>query len=159
MRPNVSFQPARALIRVFLAATAVACARGESASSGGLYTTRYGHLADSVVHLQSGDSLEFQATGAATVDSGPPGLMVTYFPFAGLSDTSRVRSVALEFFRQLRPHMFGNPAFVVMRAVDVRASVRQQTGLYSMHTYGVVIEKRADGRWYPMGEAVAVPDK
>jgi hypothetical protein len=140
-----------------VAAVAVACGREESAAAGGGLTTTYGRLSDSVVRLPSGDSVEFQATGPAIVDSGPPGLLVTYFPFSGLTDTLRVRAVALEFFRVLRPRIYGEPAFVAMRAVDVRAADRQRVGLYTLHSYGVVVERRGDGKWYVSGEAAPLP--
>lgn len=142
-----------------LALASAACGRGESAAvrGGGALTTTYGQLSDSVVRLPSGDSVEFQGTGSAVVDGAPPGLLVTYFPFAGLADTVRVRAIAIELFRLLRPRIGGGPAFVAMRAVDVRAADRQRGGLYTLRSYGVVIERGKDGRWYVSGEASPVP--
>lgn len=137
---------------------AAACGRGESAVAGASsYATAYGRLADSVLRLPSGDSVEFQATGPAVVPGQPTGALVTYYPFGAGDDTLRLRAVALEFFRALRPRLRGAPPFVVMRAVDVRAADRQRVGTYTMHNFGVVIEHRGDGRWYVLGEAAPVP--
>src|SRR6266576_70016 len=96
--------------------------------SGQGVTTMYAHLSDSIVHLRNGDSLEFQATGSAVVPNMPQGLLVTYFPFVSFEDTSRIRSVAIEFFRSLLPRLDSPPKWIVMRAVNVRAARRNQGG-------------------------------
>ena len=116
-------------------------------------TTMYIHLSDSIVLLPNGDSLEFQATGPAIVPNRPHGLLVTYYPFADLADTIRLRSIAFEFFRTLMPRLQPPPEWIVMRAVNVRALRRNQGGLYPMRAYGVVLERRSDGYWYPMNES------
>jgi hypothetical protein len=116
--------------------------------------TAYGHLADSVVHLPGGDSLEFQATGPAVVPTSAPGLMITYHPYFSLADTARVRTLALAFFESLLPHLGDTPPFVVLRAVDVPAARRNQGGVYHLNAFGVVLEQHRDGRWYCLHESV-----
>jgi hypothetical protein len=124
------------------------------ASAGGGYTTTVtGALSDSIVHLAAGDSLEFQSFGPAQVTGQPEGLLVTYHPFVSMSDSVRIRRVAIVFFDSLRTKFrYGEPPFVVMRAVDLRASERMGALRVPMHAYGLVLEKRADGRWYGLHE-------
>ena len=141
----------------FLVLVSIGCNTSGEASTGKV--TIYGRLSDSVVRLPSGDSLEFQATGPAVVQSGPPGLLVTYRPFVPISDTARVRQVALGLFRTLEPRLASNAPFVALRAVDRSAAERRRVGLYDMHSFGVVIERRADGRWYPLDESTPVPER
>ena len=116
--------------------------------------TAYGHLSDTVVHLASGDSVELQASGPAVVADGAPGLLVTYFPFAGLADTVHVGRNAVELFAALRPSIGAAP-FVALRAVDVRAGARRRAGAYQMNTFGVVLE-RCGGGWCRGG--APIPD-
>ena len=122
------------------------------------YVTEYANLSDSVVHLPTGDSLEFQATGPAEVPDRPPGLMITYHPFFPIADTARVKSAALALFRAVRERAGGTPPppFVVLRAVGRRAAERR--GTYEQQVFGVVLERRPDGRWYVLGERAPVPD-
>ena len=118
-----------------------------------------GHLADTIVRLSSGDSVEFQATGPAIVPGKAPGMMITYRPFFSLADTLRIHAVALEFFRTLLPQLPGPPPFVVMKAVDIPAATRNQGGVYRFSAFGVVLERHSDGRWYGLGAAIpALPD-
>ena len=126
-----------------------------AACGSGTTVTLAGHLTDSVVHLKSGDSVEFQSTGPAVVPTGT-GLVVTYRPYFSLDDTARVRGVALEFFWALLPRITTSPPFVVMRAIDVPAARRNQGGYYEIHTFGVVLERHADGQWYGMGEVAPI---
>ena len=116
--------------------------------------TAYTHLSDTIVHLSTGDSLEFQATGPAVVPNKAPGLMVTFHPYFALSDTVRVRAAAIAFFQTLPPQMTADPRFVVMRAVDVPAARRNKGGYYDLKSFGVVLERRSDGRWYGLKESV-----
>jgi hypothetical protein len=149
------------IIWVLVAGAALACAdRPETprARRGG-YVTEYTHLSDSVVHLPTGDSIEFQATGPAEVPNSPPGLMITYHPFFPIADTARVKSAALALFRAVRERAGGAPPppFVVLRAVGRRAAERRGP-YYEQQVFGVVLERRADGRWYVLGERLPVPD-
>jgi hypothetical protein len=91
------------------------------------------------------------------VAARPPGLLVTYYPFAGLTDTLRVQTIALEFFRELRPQLPETLPFVAMRAVDVRAVDRNKGGQYTLHSFGVVIGRRGD-RWF-YNDSTPIPDK
>jgi hypothetical protein len=82
--------------------------------------------------------------------------MVTYYPFFSLDDTSRVRSAAIAFFQSLLPHFTGSPRFVVLRAVSVPAERRNKGGYYRLSTFGVVLERHKDGRWYEMHSSTPV---
>ena len=128
----------------------------ESEHSPSEYQTTYASLSDSVVRLPTGDSLEFQATGPATVPDQPTGLLVTYHPFVDIDDTVRVRNIAYSFFKTLRSDVErAGTSWVVMRAVDRRASAR--TGQYELRSFGVVLERRKDGLWYRMDESQPIP--
>jgi hypothetical protein len=129
----------------------------DSASSrgGGYKTTRVGALSDSIVHLANADSIEWQSFGLAQAPGRPDGLIITYHPFFALQDTGRVIRIALVLFDSLRKHFVGGePPFVVLRAIDLRAAER--TTDRKLRAYGVVIEKRTDGHWYRLGEASPV---
>src|SRR5689334_18523778 len=63
-------------------------------SAGGGYTTTVaGTLSDSIVHLVTGDSLEWQSFGPLRITGKPEGLLVTYHPFVDLADTTRLRGL------------------------------------------------------------------
>jgi hypothetical protein len=149
-----------AIIWLLIAGAMLACAdRSETPREPGPgYVTEYTNLSDSVVHLPTGDSIEFQATGPAEVPNSLPGLMITYYPFFPIADTARVKSAALALFHAVRARAAGAPPppFVVLRAVDRRAAERR--GVYQQQVFGVVLERRSDGRWYVLGERVPVPD-
>ena len=134
-------------VAAIIFATSVGC-RGDTT------VTAYTHLSDTVVHLSTGDSVEFQATGPAVVPNKAPGLLVTFRPYFTLGDTVRVRAAAIAFFQTLPPSMTADPAFVVMRAVDVPAARRNKGGYYDLKTFGVVLERHGDGRWYGYQDSI-----
>ncbi len=132
---------------------------GDPATAQDASTTASGHPPTRIVQLRTGDSLELQATGPALVHGGPTGVLVTYHPFAQFSDTAKLHSMALEFFRTLRPQLdsVASP-FAVLRAVNRRAVERNQTGFYGMQAFGVVFEHRRDGKWYVLHEREPVAE-
>jgi hypothetical protein len=141
-------------------ATAPAAVRSRTESGAGRTdrsaTFQYFQLSDSIVHLATGDSIEWQSAGPAVVTGQPAGLLVTYYPFFDLSDTTRVVRTALAFFTRLRSKFEAEePPFVVLRAVSLRAARRK--GMYGMHAFGVVVQKRVDGRWYQLDDSIPLP--
>lgn len=132
--------------------------RTDSATSagGGYRTTRFGALTDTIVHLSGGDSVELQSAGVARVPKQTDGLMVTYHPYFDLADTERVKQTALAVFDALRPKFLGDPPWVVLRAASRPAVERNRGGGPQDHFYGVVLERLADGHWYPLGEHTPV---
>ena len=133
-----------------LTALASGCKGHENASTrNGAYSSVSTRLSDSIVRLESGDSVEFQATGTASIPNSPSGMLITYHPFVDIADTARIETIALNLFRRLQPQLRdSSPPFVVLRAVDQPASVRNRIGFYQMKNFGVVLEHRADGKWY-----------
>ncbi len=122
----------------------------------GSATYHYFQLSDSIVHLATGDSIEWQSAGPTVVTGKPAGLLVTYYPFFDLSDTTRVVRTALAFFASLRSKFEAEePPFVVLRAVSLRAAERN--GMYGMQAFGVVVQKRSDGRWYQLDDSIPLP--
>lgn len=113
-------------------------------------TTTYHGMEACIVHLPSGDSVEWQATLAAQADNAPPGVLVEFYPFRSLADSEALHREALGFFDiaypELRPR---KPGFIVLRAVDLRTA--QRTGIYRLNNFGFVFERRADGHWYEYG--------
>ena len=123
-----------------------------TSAGGGYKTTVTGTLSDSIVHLVAGDSLEWQSFGPLRITGKPEGLLVTYYPFIDLADTTRLRTLALSFFAALRPHFTnGEPPIIVLRAVNLRA--KERTEHAQLHAFGVVLEKRSDGLWYGLHES------
>lgn len=142
-------------ISVALAAAVVSAVSPLAAQDG--VSTYYTSLSDSIIHLARGDSVELQGAGPLVVRDEPqPGLMITYYPFLPLNDTAAVHQVALALFNQLRSHFVGDPPFVGMRAVSLRAVDRQKGGQYKLRTYGVVLERHSDGLWYELGATAPV---
>jgi hypothetical protein len=126
-----------------------------TSAGGGYRTTRFGALSDTVLHLADGDSAELQSTGPARVPNEPEGLLVTYHPYTDVTDTVRMRQAALAVFDALRPKFVnGDPPWIVLRAADRPAKERNRGG--RDHFFGVVLERHADGRWYPLHSATPV---
>ena len=122
--------------------------------------TVYANLSERVVQLPTGDSVEFQATGPLVIPEAGTGLLVTYYPFQPFDDTLRLRATAVALFRELRPRLdSAPPPFVGLRAVDRRAAERMRAGTYAMRTFGVIVERRPDGRWYLPGTKSPVGDE
>jgi hypothetical protein len=122
-----------------------------TSAGGGYKTTRTGPLSDSVVYLAIGDSIELQSLGPLHITGKPDGLLVTYYPFVDFADTTRLRRIAVSFFAALRPKFEnGEPPFIALRAVDLRAKAR--TDQSHLRAFGVVLERRSDGLWYGLNE-------
>lgn len=102
-----------------------------------------------IVRLPSGDSVEVVGMGPARVPNQPPGVLFIYHPFfSPPEDTSRIVRMAKELWRttvRQRLHQ-PLPPFVVLQATSRRAG--PITGVFTEATYGVVLERRPDGRWY-----------
>ncbi|MDB4906230.1 MAG: hypothetical protein JWO05_1014 [Gemmatimonadetes bacterium] len=155
---------ARLIVIAALGASLACSVRGESgtirfdsatSAGGGYRTTRVGALSDTIIDVAGGDSVELQSAGTVTVKNQPDGLMVTYYPFFDLADTTRVRTTALAVFDVLRRRFEnGGPPWIVLRAVN-RPAVQRDSGGQD-HFFGIVLEKRADGRWYTLHGASPV---
>ena len=118
-------------------------------------TQVFGQLSSDTVRLFNGDSVEYQLTLPAVIAGQPQGRMYVYYPFRDLSDSARLRKIALGVFQ----HFWGEiesspPPFVVLRAVNLPTA--QRKGFYDMRQYGFVIDRRADGHWYFLGESEPV---
>jgi hypothetical protein len=110
-------------------------------------TTRRGPLSHRVVHLATGDSVEWQQTLPALVDDYPPGVLVEFYPFTTTADTAILRGKARALLPLVVPEVEARqPAFIVLRAVDLPAAKR--VGIYRLMNLGTVFEKRGDGHWY-----------
>ena len=154
----------RLLLTVVLTAATACSVRVDSgevhsdsatSAAGGYRTTRIGALSDTVLHLAGGDSAELQSAGSVQVPNEPDGLMVTYHPFAKTTDTAYLKRTALAVFDAVRPHFTnGEPPWIVLRAANRTAAERNAGG--HDRFYGVVLEKHADGRWYPLHESTPV---
>jgi hypothetical protein len=126
-----------------------------SSARGGYTTTLTAPLSDSIVRLATGDSIEWQSFGPARVTGEPDGMLVTYHPFFELADTARVRRVAIVFFDSLRTKFTDEePPFVVLRAVNLTARERERSA--QLGAYGVVLEKREDGKYYELHAAAPI---
>jgi hypothetical protein len=120
-----------------------------TSAGGGYRTTRVGALSDTVLHLANGDSAELQSVGPAQVPNEPAGLLVTYHPYSDVSDSAVMKRTALAVFDVLRPKFAdGEPPWFVLRAANRPAVARNRGG--ADRFYGVVLEKHADGHWYPL---------
>jgi hypothetical protein len=115
--------------------------------------------AATIVQLPTGDSVEIHESGPAIVPDKPPGLIVTYHPFFALSDTARVRAVAIALFGTIEPRLTPKPPWVVLKAVDRSAAERSAAGFYSMRSFGVVLDHGADGLWYQLHATTPIPER
>src|SRR6266516_6432875 len=122
---------------LLFAATACATPQGEV----------FGRLGTDTLRLFNGDSVELQGRLPAIVQGEPPGRMYMYYPFRDLSDTVRLRRIAVGVFTKVWPELESKPpASLVMRAVNLPTA--QRKGHYNITNYGFVIERRPDGHWY-----------
>jgi hypothetical protein len=129
------------------------CTTGCGDATPGRSVEIYGRFSNEIVHLPSGDSLEYQARIPVRVPEGP-GAVYMYYPFAPMDDTVRLKRIALDLFRSIRPGLdSASVAFVVMRAVDKRAADR--VGVYEIKQYGVVVRRRAQG-WSLLEDTVLI---
>ena len=115
-------------------------------------------LRSEIRQLPGGDSVELQATGPAVVRNGSPGHLITYFPFRPFADTAGLEALALVVMREVQGELPSPlPPFVVLRAVDRRATDRQGGwGTYEQRSYGVVFRRNAQGQWYRKRDSTVV---
>jgi hypothetical protein len=117
-------------------------------------TTMYSSLSERVVHLAGGDSVEWQATLPVVATDAPPAVLIEFYPFTP-PDTAELRRVAIELLpvvvRELPPPV---QDVVILRAVSLPTA--QRVGKYSLQTFGVVFERRTNGRWYLLHETEPV---
>jgi hypothetical protein len=100
------------------------------------------------VHLEAGDSVEVAGWYTAVVPDRSQGLLLGYHPFIPMQDTLGLRRIAVALW-----HAYARPVaeehgvdWVVLQSQswpDPRAVVPT-----TRKTYGVVLERRADGNWY-----------
>jgi hypothetical protein len=110
------------------------------------------HATEPAVHLSTGDSVEIVGVGPAMIPNQPTGLLFTYHPFfVPNDDSARTIRVAKELWRSVvRPGLREPlPPFIVLQATSRRAG--PILGVFTEVTYGVVLERRQDGKWLRLG--------
>jgi hypothetical protein len=101
------------------------------------------------VHLQSGDSVEILGWSAAVVPGEPQGLLLGYRPFTPMEDTVQLRRTAIALW-----HTYARAEAEQRRTtwIVLRAQSQPERGVglpvATSFTYGVVLDRRADGNWY-----------
>jgi hypothetical protein len=102
-----------------------------------------------VVHLPSGDSVLFVATGPIFSPEGDTGMMYEYHPFISLQDTSPLRLQALDLWKVVKPKADSLKApFAVLRATTRFTEDRRIPQPDTIWNYGFVFERHSDGLWY-----------
>jgi len=96
------------------------------------------------------DSVEFINAGPMDLATGQPGFMFAFHPFQALDDSNRLRALAGEIWHWLRPQLDTRPSFVVLQATSARA--HPTFGAQVAHGQNLVLERRADGKWYFVDE-------
>jgi hypothetical protein len=100
-------------------------------------------------HLESGDSVELVGWSTAVVPGEPDGLLLAYRPFTPMQDTAKLRQTAVALW-----HAYARPvaerrgvSWVVLQAQSppARGAVWPVT---KNSSYGVVLDRAADGSWY-----------
>lgn len=100
-----------------------------------------------VQHLPSGDSIAVIMAGPAVVPNRTPGLLVRFYPYGSLSDTTRLRDLALALWHQLVPRLDSvGISWLVLQATDQTPG--PQLGVFRVHNYGFVFERGADSVWH-----------
>ena len=130
---------------------AMSCSRERESPRGNVASVE--ERATPIVQLSTGDSVEIHSSGPVVVPDKPSGLIVEYHPFFEISDTARVYAVALALFSTIEPRLGPKPPWVVLKAVDRSAAERRRAGVYSMRSFGVVLNYGADGLWYRLHDA------
>jgi hypothetical protein len=99
--------------------------------------------------LASGDSVQIIGWSTVVVPGEPHGLLLGYKPFASMQDTLRLRQLAVALWRTYARRVAEQrrTQWVVLQAQSVPER-HSEAGLRVSSTYGVVIDLRADGRWY-----------
>jgi len=117
--------------------------------------TTYGRMSSRIVRLRSGDSVERQSTLQVAVPDGPSGRIAEFFPFIRLADTEALRAKAVALLDVVHPEFeTSDVAFLALRAVEL--PVARRHGIYTIHNYAFVFERRSDGRWYALADTVPV---
>jgi hypothetical protein len=103
-----------------------------------------------ILHFPSRDSVEFINAGPMYLATGQPGFIFAFHPFQALDDSTRLRALAGEIWRWLLPQLDSTPSFVVLQATSLRA--HPTLGVQAGHGRNLVLERRADGKWYFVDE-------
>lgn len=106
-------------------------------------------VGEGIAHLPSGDSVQLLEQSAAVVPGEPSGLLIGYHPFVPLEDTVRMQQIAVEVWHAIAQDEVEErgATWVVLQARSAPVS-GIAPGMKMVATYGVVLERRADGRWY-----------
>lgn len=100
-----------------------------------------------VQHLPSGDSIAVIMAGPAVVPNRSPGLLVRFYPYDSLSDTTHLRDMALALWHQLAPRLdSAGISWLVLQATDQTPG--SHLGVLRVHNYGFVFERGADSIWH-----------
>jgi hypothetical protein len=99
-----------------------------------------------VQRLPSGDSIAVIMAGPAVVPDRAPGLLVRFYPYASLSDTTHMRDLAVALWQQLVPRLDSEGiSWLVLQATDQTPG--PHLGVFTVHNYGFVFERGADSVW------------
>jgi len=106
--------------------------------------------AGAILHFGS-DSVEFINAGPMYLATGEPGFLLAFHPFVPIEDTIKLRALAGAIWGWLRPQLDTSPrSFIVLQATSQRA--HPAFGIQGGHGRNLVLEKRADGKWYFLKE-------
>jgi hypothetical protein len=102
---------------------------------------------DGILRFATGDSVEVVQSGPLRLATGETGLAFKYHPFVAVKESPRLKAVATQLWRWLKPQLDGNPPpFVVLMATTARA--HPATGVSTSNEFNYVLERRKDGKWY-----------
>jgi len=108
--------------------------------------TPAGGQSSAVQHLPAGDSIAVIMAGPAVVPHRAPGLLVRFYPYAPLTDTTRLGDLAVALWQQLMPRLNSEGiGWLVLQATDQAPG--QQLTIFRVHNYGFVFERGADSVW------------
>jgi hypothetical protein len=109
-----------------------------------------------VQRLPSGDSIAVIMAGPAVVPNRTPGLLVRFYPYASLSDTTHLRDLAIALWHQLVPRLDSEGiSWLVLQATDQTPG--PHLGFFRVHNYGFVFERGADSVWHRTAQPDSTP--
>ena len=102
-----------------------------------------------IVRLESGDSVELVGWSRAVVPNEPEGLLLGYRPFASMEDTLGLQRIAVALWRTYARTLAeqSEVSWVVLQARS-RPATGAAAPVVTNSTYGVVLDRGADGKWY-----------